>query len=210
MATAAQIVANQANSQKSTGPRTPEGKERVSQNAVRHGLTAARVVVREDEREEFTALHDALIAELKPEGAVEIITFEELLHAAWNLHRFRRIEAETSLGTIDDFTDPQTTSVLDRLSRYQARAQRAYYRALAELRTLQTNRALRTAKLDEETEAEVPAITDINEFTKQTRSEVQAEAIKQAINLIECESGLLKLDAMHRNVGPTPMKPARS
>ena len=33
MATAAQIQANRANAQNSTGPRTPEGKARVSQNA---------------------------------------------------------------------------------------------------------------------------------------------------------------------------------
>ena len=204
MATAPQVNANQANAQQSTGPKTPEGKARVAQNATRHGLTAARLVIREEEREEFTQLHDALVAELNPQGAVETITFDELLHAAWNLHRFRRIEAEISHGTIDDFTNPQTTTVLDRLTRYQARAQRAYYRALAELRTLQTNRALRSQKLDEETEAQTPAITDINELTKQTRSEVVAEAMKQAIALVDYETSVLKLSARKRSAAPKP------
>ncbi len=204
MASIAQIAANQANAQLSTGPKTSEGKARVSQNALRHGLTSVRLVVRDDEREEFTQLRDSLVAELDPQGAVETLTFEELLHAAWNLHRFRRIEAETSLGTLDDFTDPQTTAVLDRLSRYQARSQRAYYRALAELRTLQTNRALRSRKLDEETEAEVPAITDINNLTKQTRSEVQAEAMKQAITLLDYESKVLIHGARQNVPGSNP------
>ena len=112
----------------------------------------------------------------------------ELLHAAWSLQRFRRLESEASLGTLDDFTDPQTTAVLDRLSRYQSRAQRAYYKALSELRILQTNRALRAVKLAEEIEPEVPAITDINHLTKQTHSEVTAEALKIAIDMLECES----------------------
>jgi hypothetical protein len=38
MATEAQIAANRRNAKKSTGPKTPEGKKTVSQNAVRHVL----------------------------------------------------------------------------------------------------------------------------------------------------------------------------
>src|SRR5215475_3150582 len=182
MASAAQHLANQANAQHSTGPRSPEGKARVAQNAIRHGLTAKHLVIRDDQREEFAALQESLLAELDPQGAVETITFHEILHAAWNLHRFRCIEAEISTGT-GDFTDPQNAAAADRLSRYQARAQRAYYRGLQELRTLQTNRALRTIKLDEEREAEVPAIAAINDLTKQTRSEVTAEALNLACKM---------------------------
>jgi len=187
MATAAQIDANRLNAQHSTGPKTEEGRARVSQNAIRHGLTAARLVVRDDEKEEFATLRDELLAELDPRGATETVTFNELLHAAWNLHRFRRIESECSLGTLDDFTDPQTTAVLDRLSRYQTRAQRAYYKALQELRTLQTNRALRGVKLDEETEANIPAITDINQFAKLTHAEVTERALEIALKMTDYE-----------------------
>src|SRR4029079_11503633 len=117
MATPAQINANQSNSRHSTGPRTEDGKARVAQNALRHGLTAKHLVVREDERETFDAFRADLQSELDPQGAIELTTFAELLHAAWSLQRFRRLESEASLGTLDDFTDPQTTSVLDRLSR---------------------------------------------------------------------------------------------
>jgi hypothetical protein len=37
-----QIEANRRNALKSTGPRTKDGKQQSSQNAVRHGLTAER------------------------------------------------------------------------------------------------------------------------------------------------------------------------
>jgi hypothetical protein len=190
MASPAQTIANQANAQFSTGPRSAAGKTRVGQNATRHGLTARYLVIREDEREEFDEFQESLAAELDPQGAVETITFDELLHAAWNLQRFRRLEAELSgAGDSDAFSaDGPNSAAIDRLGRYQARTQRAYYRALKELRTLQTNRALRMVKLDEETDAEVPAITDINELTKQTQSEVTAQALEIAIKLADWET----------------------
>ena len=43
MASERQIAANRRNAQRSTGPRTQVGKERVSRNAYRHGLRSARL-----------------------------------------------------------------------------------------------------------------------------------------------------------------------
>ena len=88
MATPSQIIANQQNAQSSTGPSTPEGKARVSQNAIKHGLTSKHLIIREDEQDEFAAL----------QGAIETVTFHDLVHAAWNLHRLRRMEVECDLA----------------------------------------------------------------------------------------------------------------
>ncbi len=211
MASSAQILANRSNAQHSTGPRTPEGKARTAQNAFRHGLTAKHLIVRDDERDEIETLRTDLVAELSPEGIVETLTFNELLHAAWNLRRFRRLEAECFSANTDPVTDPEREAFLDRLARYQSRAQRAYYRALAEIRTLQTNRALRTLKLDETEEAAVPAAADINELTKQTHSEVTKEAIQVATSLIDFEAGMLLRNARRREgrySAPSAPKPA--
>ncbi len=204
MATAAQVIANRANAQHSTGPRTPEGKARCAHNALRHGLTAARLVVPEDERDRFEELRATLIEELDPQGAVETLVYNELLHAAWNLDRFRRLEAERGPEAIEDDASRQ---FLDRLTRYQARAQRAFYRALQELRTLQTNRGLRSLKLIEEEDAAVPAMTDINELTKQTQSEVTAEALQLAIKMLDYETGVFRLKSI-RDRASAPATPS--
>jgi len=169
MSSLAQIEANRSNALLSTGPVTAEGKARVSQNAVRHGLTARHAVVRDDEHEEFAAFRDDLHEQIAPQGALETVAFEELLHAAWNLRRFRRLEAEAWTGAIEEFKKPETAALLDRLARYQARAQRAYSRALAELRLLQTDRTLKDMRVEEEMAADLPILTDIAKMTKQTQ-----------------------------------------
>jgi len=48
MATAKQIDANRRNAQKSTGPKTEEGRDRVRRNALKHGMTARTVLPQED------------------------------------------------------------------------------------------------------------------------------------------------------------------
>ena len=45
MASEAQIAANRANAQRSTGPRSEEGKARVAQNGLKHGLCSTRVLL---------------------------------------------------------------------------------------------------------------------------------------------------------------------
>jgi hypothetical protein len=143
MSTQAQILANQANAQLSTGPRTAEGKTRSARNARTHGLTAADVVIHAGEQEDFDQLLDDLTDELAPEGTLEKLTFNNLVHAAWNQRRCRLLEAELAAGGLDPLLSPDAEAESARIGRYAARAERSYYRALRELRTLQTNRALR-------------------------------------------------------------------
>jgi hypothetical protein len=213
MATAAQTLANRANAGQSTGPRTPEGKARCARNALRHGLTAAQLIVRDDEREPFETLRADLLAELDPQGAVETVVFNDLLHAAWNLHRFRRIEAERAPAGAGLPEDPDARDLLDRLVRYQSRTQRAFYRALGQLRKLQTCRALRILKLTEEEEAAIPAIADINELTKQTQSEVTAKALDMALKMVDYEAATFRLKAFQARAAapgsppPVPLNP---
>src|ERR1035438_7741363 len=100
MSTARQI-ANAANAQLSTGPRTEEGKRQSSQNARTHSLTAQHPVIPDENRAAFDQLRAELHAETKPQGALQQIIFEELVHSAWNLRRVRALETELDASAPD-------------------------------------------------------------------------------------------------------------
>jgi hypothetical protein len=182
MATAAQAAANAANARLSTGPRTEQGKARSSQNARKHGLTARELVVLPADREEFETLRNDLLAEIVPIGVVEVLTFNQLLHAAWNLRRIRRLEADLAAGGADPLTDESSARTLDRLSLYAARAERAYYRAIRELRTLQTERASRAVTLTPQERALVPPLVSVRQATKRSQTHETSPAVKLALD----------------------------
>jgi len=91
MATQKQIKANHQNAQKSTGPKTDEGKAAVSQNAVKHGLFAESVIKGENEAD-YEAFHHRMVAEIKPVGPMEILLTERIVSLWWRLERAERIQ----------------------------------------------------------------------------------------------------------------------
>ncbi len=113
MATEAQITANRRNAQKSTGPRTIEGKAAVSQNAVRHGLTAANDVISSESQADFDLYRDQLLAELDPASPMESMLAERVVGLSWRLKRTCRIQNQT----IDALNAPKTPSPLSKLTK---------------------------------------------------------------------------------------------
>jgi hypothetical protein len=129
----------------STGPTTPEGKARSSQNARKHGLTAARFVIAAQERTEFEQFLAELETEIRPQGPLQQILFDQLAVSAWNLRRVRAMEVEVTAqvtSAADLLHNPDLTAKLDRLGRYHTRIERTFYRSLRELKALQTDAAL--------------------------------------------------------------------
>lgn len=87
-----QIEANRRNALKSTGPITPEGKERSRCNAIRHGLTAETVIVALEDADDYQAFEAAVIADYDTESAVERELVLRLASVLWRLRRATRIE----------------------------------------------------------------------------------------------------------------------
>jgi len=94
MTTAAQIAANRRNAEKATGPRTPEGKAIVSQNAVKHGLLSRRAVLKDEDPAEFDLHRTRLLGVLAPDGAEEELTAERVVVLWWRLKRGERMQDE--------------------------------------------------------------------------------------------------------------------
>ena len=137
MATLKQFEANRRTAQKSTGPKTPEGKAAVSMNALRHGLRARTVVLLGENREEFNQLCDDLEVEWHPQSRTEQFYVEQMAVSQWKLTRME-------VGEVAIFEDVAASTtklpLLDRLWQAECRLERSYARAQRELERLQNSR----------------------------------------------------------------------
>src|ERR1700682_348323 len=92
MATEKQFEANRQNAQKSTGPKTPEGRAAVRLNGVKHGLTAETIILKGETEADFTDLFDSLEAEHHPATPTEEALVVQLAMATWRLRRLYHVE----------------------------------------------------------------------------------------------------------------------
>ena len=81
MASPAQIAANRANAQKSTGPRSAEGKSASRFNALKHGIDAASVIIPGEDPAEYEALAAHYLDEYHPQSPSESFHVDAMLRA---------------------------------------------------------------------------------------------------------------------------------
>jgi hypothetical protein len=93
MASAKQLKANSANAQKSTGPRTQAGKNRSRLNLRKHGLTAERVVIGDEDPADFEELRAELMEQYDPQGPAQCELVEYLAGLYWRLRHVPFFEA---------------------------------------------------------------------------------------------------------------------
>jgi hypothetical protein len=93
MATDKQIAANRANAAKSSGPKSPEGRAVVSQNATRHALLAKSFVLQSECPARFKTFVESFYVEYNPATPTEIALVDTMATARWRLIRMSNLEA---------------------------------------------------------------------------------------------------------------------
>ena len=81
MTSAKKAQANRQNALKSTGPKTPEGKDAVRLNAVRHGLLSREVLLPSEDEGALRELNERLRDELQPVEEMESLLVDRIVTA---------------------------------------------------------------------------------------------------------------------------------
>jgi hypothetical protein len=153
MTTKRQIAANRRNAKRSTGPKTPAGKGRSSQNRMTHGLLSRQVLLREEDPDRFREVWGALWEELRPQGELETYLAARIVSGIWRMNRIVRIEAqlfneaplravepEAGIGKIFRLDCAHGGNAFAKLLRYETAIDRGIQRAYRQLATVQAAR----------------------------------------------------------------------
>jgi hypothetical protein len=135
-------IASRANGAKSRGPKSDAGRRRSSQNAIRHGLLAQCIVLKDECGDTFKQVLDYHVAKFKPADDVEFGIVEDMVAAQWRMRRTWSIETTLFDAALEKRTEPTGAgriaaafaelaggNQLNLLDRYEARLQRMYQRS---------------------------------------------------------------------------------
>jgi uncharacterized protein YchJ len=175
MSTPAQIAANIANAQASTGPRSTTGKATCSKNATTHGLFTTSDFIRPGEEPLYEQNRADLLDQLSPVCILECNLADEIHRALWRLRRCGQVEAALvpacATDPMQDATAARTQNSVDRA---RAQAHRLLHKCIAELRKLQTERHFRNEFFADGTELSPLGICDVSQVRKNMDHEVSA------------------------------------
>ncbi|MGD0500588.1 MAG: hypothetical protein ABSC23_19375 [Bryobacteraceae bacterium] len=151
MATLRQIEANRLNAQKSSGPRSVEGKAVSRMNALKTGIDAKSNVIPGEDPDALEALAAEYHERFRPSAPEQRFLVDSLVASEWMLRRLRKVEAQLWQSEMEEglrrqrlnekwplgalFTRAMTD--FNRLQRRIDSADRIYHRALEKLERLQ-------------------------------------------------------------------------
>jgi len=147
MPSAKQTAANRMNSQKSTGPRTTQGKAASRYNALKHGIHAQHQIMFDESAEDLAELAAEYHEHHSAADPDQRFLVDTLIANEWRIRRLRRVEAElwehaTNTFMAENTEAPACSSgdafataapTFERLQRVVNSCERTYHRALKEL-----------------------------------------------------------------------------
>lgn len=197
---------NRQNSQHSTGPKTPEGKEKVSCNALKHGLYSTATLLPGEDQEAYDALGRMLAESVKPGCPEEVYLLKIVQDLDWQLIRTRALDANYYALTLErelpQFADKEPAAqqayasaaafeknarLFNQISRQQARLTNQRKKAIAEYFEAQAARkeqaeaiaAAEQARLAAEQQAAAPPVEPDAASRKLTLALEQYKAMHQ-------------------------------
>ncbi len=176
---------NRENAQKSTGPKTEEGKRRSSLNGIRHGLTGQIIVLPTEDLAEFERFAGTFWHDYKPQGALESQLVQMVSDIAWRINHASAVEKVRISLTIDDERESVDTDctpahnafvearnyeknseTIKNISLYETRLANRFNKAVKQLHDVQAERRIHEAEemekaaaiyeMEEETAAAAP------------------------------------------------------
>jgi hypothetical protein len=160
MSSQAQLDANRLNSQKSTGPTSPEGKAISSLNALKSGIDAHSEIINDEDPATLAALSAAFHLEHHPTGHNQLALVDTLVSAEWTQRRLRRVEADLWKYRVECLDQTLTHGeYIDESIQHNSPLGQAYHGALDAFNRIQrridgTNRLyLRTLKVLQDLQA---------------------------------------------------------
>ncbi len=91
---ARRVEANRRNAMKSTGPKTTTGKQRVSRNALKHGLCAIYAHLPSESGATFNTFVEELREELCPRTILQRNLFPQIVNLLWNIQRLPEAQSK--------------------------------------------------------------------------------------------------------------------
>ena len=133
MSTQAQVLANRANAQHSSGPITDAGKAASSQNNFRHGFASKFKVLDWENQDDFNTLLTTFSTEHQPENPYEIVLVEKMAQHFWLTQRALVLQEQCFRP---DLAMGEADRKLALYMRYQTTQDRAFGKCADELRKL--------------------------------------------------------------------------
>ncbi len=163
----AQLAANRANAQLSSGPVTPEGKAKSSQSALKHGLAGSTVLLPTDDAAEYERLLASCRRAYDPVGEEELTLVQSMVDSRWRIKRAQALQTgimyKGRLEFANQFADQEPAARLTlievetylkyekslrNLQAQEARLHRRYEKDAAELKRVQQARKAEERKAE--------------------------------------------------------------
>ena len=87
------LLANRMNAKKSTGPKTENGKNKASMNALKHGLNARKFMLKDENVEEFEEYKKGILKTLNPENFLLYDIALQIVFCGWNFRRYQFLQS---------------------------------------------------------------------------------------------------------------------